>query len=120
MLLDNEAKHATEAALKDRIEKLERLVLTEVKTRILNDEALEKLVRLVNEELDSAHSAYSEKLDSIDTELKEVGVPAPSSLNTEETPVLPIASLSGAGGIRTPYLFTASETFSRLNYSPVR
>ena len=25
----------------------------------------------------------------------------------------------GAGGIRTPYLLTASQMFSRLNYSPI-
>ncbi len=28
-------------------------------------------------------------------------------------------TFGGAGGIRTLYLFTASETFSRLNYSPI-
>ncbi len=28
------------------------------------------------------------------------------------------ALLYGAGGIRPPYLLTASQTFSRLNYSP--
>ena len=27
-------------------------------------------------------------------------------------------TFGGAGGIRTPYLLTASQTFSRLNYSP--
>ncbi len=32
--------------------------------------------------------------------------------------VLPIDTLGGAGGIRTPYLLTASQTFSQLNYSP--
>ena len=32
--------------------------------------------------------------------------------------VLPIVTLGGAGGIRTPYLLTASQTFSQLNYSP--
>ena len=35
-----------------------------------------------------------------------------------ETEVLPIDTLGGAGGIRTPYLLTASQTFSQLNYSP--
>ena len=27
---------------------------------------------------------------------------------------------SGAGGIRTPYLLTASQTFSQLNYGPIK
>ena len=27
---------------------------------------------------------------------------------------------SGAGGIRTPYLLTASQTFSQVNYGPTR
>ena len=31
-----------------------------------------------------------------------------------------ISHLSGAGGIRTPYLLTASQTFSQLNYSPIK
>ena len=33
--------------------------------------------------------------------------------------VLGIVPLSGAEGIRTPYLLTASQTFSRVNYGPV-
>ena len=28
--------------------------------------------------------------------------------------------IGGAGGIRTPYLLTASQTFSQLNYSPIK
>ena len=32
--------------------------------------------------------------------------------------VLPIVTPGGAGGIRTRYLLTASQTFSLLNYSP--
>ena len=32
--------------------------------------------------------------------------------------VLPIETFGGAGGIRTPYLLTASQTFSRVNYGP--
>jgi hypothetical protein len=37
----------------------------------------------------------------------------------ERAEVLPIDTLGGAGGIRTPYLLTASQTFSQLNYGPV-
>ena len=32
--------------------------------------------------------------------------------------VLGIVTLSGAGGIRTPYLLTASQALSQLSYSP--
>jgi hypothetical protein len=32
---------------------------------------------------------------------------------------LNIRKLSGAGGIRTPYLLTASQTFSQVNYGPM-
>ena len=37
-----------------------------------------------------------------------------------ETLVLPIETFGGAGGIRTPYLLTASQTFFRVNYGPER
>jgi hypothetical protein len=32
--------------------------------------------------------------------------------------VLPTATPSGAGGIRTPYLLRAKQMFSQLNYGP--
>ena len=43
----------------------------------------------------------------------------PSREQPQVLGVLPIDTLGGAGGIRTPYLLTASQTFSRLNYSPI-
>ena len=36
----------------------------------------------------------------------------------ESVGVLPINTLGGAGGIRTPYLITASDAFSQVNYGP--
>ena len=33
--------------------------------------------------------------------------------------VLPINTFGGAGGIRTRYLLTASQTFSQVNYGPI-
>ena len=33
--------------------------------------------------------------------------------------VLPIITFGGAGGIRTRYLLTASQTFSQVNYGPL-
>jgi site-specific DNA recombinase len=43
----------------------------------------------------------------------------PDGKRMETTRVLPINTPSGAGGIRTPYLLTASQTFSQVNYGPV-
>ena len=53
-------------------EQLERLVIRQIKDRILNDEWLEELVKLVNQELDSGYSVYHERLEVIDAELKDV------------------------------------------------
>ena len=44
----------------------------------------------------------------------------PDGRKMETVGVLPIDTPSGAGGIRTPYLLTASQTFSQLNYSPIK
>ena len=41
-----------------------------------------------------------------------------SSEASDEEQKFCLLNLGGAGGIRTPYLLTASQTFSRLNYSP--
>ncbi len=34
--------------------------------------------------------------------------------------VLPIVTFGGAEGIRTPYLITASDAFSQVNYGPMK
>ena len=201
-------------------EKLENLVIEQIKSKILTPECLDELVKLVNEELDSANILLKDKLDAIDIELYDVGdrlsklydaletgklnlddlAPRIKELKAKQDElskarvqteadmvvagvqhvdvetvksyaqdlrslleeadftqsktflrsfveritieaskakiqyrlpmppdckmiqyigVLPINTPSGAGGIRTPYLLTASQTFSRLNYSPV-
>ncbi len=51
---------------------LERIVTEHIKSKILNDDVLEKLVALVNEDLDKAHSSYREKLEVLDAEIKDV------------------------------------------------
>ena len=49
----------------------------------------------------------------------EYGLPLPESEKVKsQGGVLTIDILGGAGGIRTPYLLTASQTFSRVNYGP--
>ena len=46
-------------------------------------------------------------------------LPMPPDVKREQSVgVLPIDTLGGAGGIRTPYLLTASQTFSQVNYGP--
>jgi hypothetical protein len=43
----------------------------------------------------------------------------PEGTSEEEMPILYPICPGGAGGIRTPYLLTASQTFSQVNYGPM-
>jgi hypothetical protein len=53
-------------------DKNERLVIDQIKQRVLNRQCLEELVRMVNEELDMGHPLTKDKLANIDTELLEL------------------------------------------------
>jgi len=53
-------------------DRLERLVIGQVKDKVLREDVLEELAKLVNEELDSTHSLTDEKLHTIDVELSDV------------------------------------------------
>ena len=53
-------------------EKLERLVIEQLKSKVLTDENLEELVMLVNEELRSASYGLKDRLDVIDAKLRDV------------------------------------------------
>ena len=53
-------------------EKIEKLVIEQIKQKILTQECLEELVKLVNEELDSTHGLLRDKLDILDAELNDV------------------------------------------------
>ncbi len=53
-------------------DKIERLVIDQIKQRVLNRQCLEELVRMVNEELDTGHLLTKDKLANIDTELLEL------------------------------------------------
>jgi site-specific DNA recombinase len=46
-------------------------------------------------------------------------LPLPDGNRAQSFEVLPTMTSSGAGGIRTPYLLTASQTFSQVNYGPI-
>ena len=47
-------------------------------------------------------------------------LPVPATWQESEDLVLPIEPLSGAEGIRTPYLLNAIQSLSQLSYSPMR
>ncbi|MBI4333058.1 MAG: recombinase zinc beta ribbon domain-containing protein [Chloroflexi bacterium] len=53
-------------------ESLERLVIEQIKERVLARESLERLAVLVNEELNSASGVLKDRFDAIDTELNDV------------------------------------------------
>jgi site-specific DNA recombinase len=54
-------------------EKIERLVIDQIKSKILDEKYLEELVRLVNIELDDGLSLIKEKMANVDKEIREVG-----------------------------------------------
>jgi site-specific DNA recombinase len=53
-------------------DRLEQLVIDQVKERVLKEDVLEQLAKLVNEKLESTHSMTDEKLHTIDFELTDV------------------------------------------------
>lgn len=50
-------------------DKLERLVIHQIKARVLTQECLDELVKLVKEELDSAHVVLKYKMGITDAKL---------------------------------------------------
>ena len=69
-------KHGTEACNAGMLpkEKIERLVIEQLKARVLTDDNMEELVKLVNEELQATCCGLKDRLDAIDTELQDVRV----------------------------------------------
>ena len=55
-------------------EKLEREVIDRIKDKVLTQECLEELVKLVNEELGSANLILNDKQDAVDAELNDVSM----------------------------------------------
>ena len=66
-------------------DKLEQIVIEQIKERILNDEWLEELVGLVNEELDTNHSELKDRLNLIDAELTEINIRLSRNYDALET-----------------------------------
>ena len=78
---------------------------------------------LVESELTERKAFLRSFVKRIETDGKSVNVRyrmpiVPGVNGWEDVSVLPIDNLGGADGIRTHYLLTASQTLSRLSYSP--
>jgi site-specific DNA recombinase len=73
---------------------LERLVIEQVKERVLNPDWLEELVKLVNEELDSSQGILRDRLDTVDAELNEVELRLSRLYDALETGKLSLDDLS--------------------------
>ncbi len=66
-----QGKDACDARMLPR-DKLEHLVIEQLKSRVLTQQYMEELVKLVNEELDSTHYVLKDRLDTIDAESKDI------------------------------------------------
>lgn len=75
-------------------DKIEKIVIEQIKQKVLTQECLEELVKLVNEELDSAHGLLKDKLDVIDAELSDVKARLSKLFDALETGKLSLDDLS--------------------------
>jgi len=75
-------------------EKLERLVIERLRSKVLTDKNLEELVMLVNEELQSASYGLKDRLDVIDAELKDVRARLSKLYDALETGKLELGDLA--------------------------
>jgi site-specific DNA recombinase len=75
-------------------DKIEKLVIEQIKQKVLTQEYLEELVKLVNEELDSVHGLLGDKLDVIDAELTDVKGRLSKHYDALETSKLSLDDLS--------------------------
>jgi site-specific DNA recombinase len=75
-------------------DKLERLVIEQVKHRVLNQQWLEELVELVNMEVDSRHDILKERLDVIDAELNDMKIKLSKLYDALETDKLSLDDLA--------------------------
>jgi site-specific DNA recombinase len=75
-------------------DRLEHLVIDQIKCRVLNREWLEELVGLVNEELDSTHGILRDRLAIIDAELNDVKIRLSKLYDAIETGKLSLDDLA--------------------------
>ncbi|MCX5994723.1 MAG: recombinase zinc beta ribbon domain-containing protein [Chloroflexi bacterium] len=75
-------------------DKLEHLVIDQIKCKVLNQEWLEELVGLVNDELDSTHGILRGRLNTIDAELNDARVRLSKLYDALETGKLSLDDLA--------------------------
>jgi site-specific DNA recombinase len=75
-------------------EKLEHLVIEQLRSKVLTNENLEELVTLVNEELQSASYGLKDRMDIIDAELRDVRARLSRLYDALETGKLELDDLS--------------------------
>ena len=75
-------------------DKLEQMIIEQVKRRVLNPQSLEELVGLINMELDSTHDIRKEKLDAINAELSDVEIRLSKHYDALETEKLSLDDLA--------------------------
>ena len=75
-------------------DKLEHLVIEQIKEKILTDEWLGELVKLVNEELDITSGELKDRLDIIDTELNDISRRLSRNYDALETGSLALSDLA--------------------------
>ena len=75
-------------------EKLERLIIEQLRSKVLIDESLEQLVTMVNEELQSASSGLKDRTEIIDTEQKDVSARLSKLYDALETGKLQLDDLA--------------------------
>ena len=74
-------------------DKLEHMIIEQIKRRVLNPQSLEELVGLANMELDSTHDIVKEKSDAIDAELNDVEIRLSKLYDALETEKLSLDDL---------------------------
>ena len=75
-------------------DKLEQLVIEQIKEKVLNQEWLEELAWLVNKELDSTHDILMDRLETIDAELNDARIRLSKLYDTLETDKLSLDDLA--------------------------
>ena len=75
-------------------EKLERLIIQQLRAKVLTDENLEELVKLVNEEAQLASNQLGGRLDVLDAELKDIGTRLAKLYDALETGKLELNDLA--------------------------
>ena len=94
-------------------DKLENLVIEKVKDKVLSEENLESIVKLVNEELLLSNELYKEKIEAVEADLTEVQLRLSNLYDALETRKLSIDELA-------PRIKQLKARVDELNYTKVQ